>query len=247
VLVGDTFVKKLVEGPSSFEAWAQSWSIFAVAMATLGEATIGSLQLYHAGVVKLMRLFPDRWPVLLTTDVIVRSERWGALREAFERNPPPNFDPRRPWDAVVAASAYGSESAAMASWWQDFFVIPNTTTRSAAAASSRAQAVEDAPRGSGPRPRRSRSRSRRKARRGRGAPAGGQSSNQRPTPPAKPASKTAEVCENYNQKLGACATGRRCPHNRRHVCSRCGGAHRATDDACGSRGSGGQADSKAQR
>jgi hypothetical protein len=238
VLVGDTFVRKLVEGPGTFEAWSQSWSLFAVAMVTLGEASLGSLQLYYSGVVKLMRLFPDRWPVLLTTDVIVRSERWGALREAFERNPPPHYDPRRPWDAVVAASAYGAEGTALAAWWQDYFVIPNTTMRTAAAASSRVQALEDGPRGSDPRPRRSRSRSRRGTRRRRGQQ-GAKAEGRTKTDGPKQDARTGEVCDNWNKKSGGCAGTGPCVHNRRHVCSLCGGSHRASDRLCGERGKGG--------
>jgi len=91
VLVGDTFVRKLVEGPGTYDAWQQSFGIFGVAMVTLGAATLGTMALYQAGIAKLMRLFPGRWPVLMTSDIIVRSERWGALRETFERPPPPRL------------------------------------------------------------------------------------------------------------------------------------------------------------
>jgi len=124
-------------------------------MVSLGLATLGSLRLYETGMIKLMRLFPDRWAVLLTTDVVVRSERWAAIRERFERDRPRGFDESMPWDAVIAASAYGVERCALAVWWQDYFILPNSLASSAGAASSRIAVVEDAPR-----PKRSRSRSR---------------------------------------------------------------------------------------
>ena len=223
VLVGGTFVTKLVEAPSSPDAWAQSWAIFAVAMVTLGAATLGTMNLYRAGIDKLHRLFPARWSVLVTTDVVVRSERWGSLRETFERYPPRGFVSEMPWDAVIAASAYGVDGGMLSTWWQDHFVLPNTIASSSSAATHRIASVEDGV-----------------------APGGGDRKRSR-TPKAKKTKKEkrsekvgernkGEVCGNWNQRKGACAGNAPCPHKRKHVCDVCGGNHRSADTNCSKKG-----------
>jgi len=150
VFINGAFVTKSVDGPSTIEAWFQAWSLFAVSMISLGEATVGSLALYSAGMQKLIKLFPDRWDVLLTTDIVVRSEQWGQLREEFERFRPTEFNPHLPWDSVIAASSFGSSYGAMSAWWQTTFVLPNTLASSAAKATSMIRSIEGAPPGARP-------------------------------------------------------------------------------------------------
>ena len=50
-------------------------------MDSLNAARIGTMNRYKNGLVQLHKLFPNMWPVMSTTDVIIRSERWGRLRE----------------------------------------------------------------------------------------------------------------------------------------------------------------------
>ena len=74
--------------------------------------------------------------MIVTTDLIVRSERWAALKERSDRYPPTDFDARRPWDYVIAVSVYGSHDLRVQAWWQRMFVLPATLTSSSGAASS---------------------------------------------------------------------------------------------------------------
>ena len=224
VFVGSTLVQKRIDGPSSFEAWLSSWDLFAVAMVSLGAAKIGTLNKFRSGMVQLARIFPRHWPVLLTTDTVLRTERWGRLREQVEDMAqmgatPPGFNPHTPWDYIIGVSAYGS-GGLNAEWWQSHFVLPCTVSGGAGGASSVIRSVEgypdvslatDLP-----------------------APKGGQSDHQRaskPKPPAKRSRDTGpdnagEICGNYNSGIGACAKDGPCKHKRRHVCDVCGGMHR---------------------
>jgi len=44
--------------------------------------------------------------------MVVRSgERWGKLREDFERASSPQFSREMPWDAVIAASSFSRDSS----------------------------------------------------------------------------------------------------------------------------------------
>ena len=216
VIVGSEFVTKSVEGPRSFEAWEQSWALFEVAMISLGAASPGTLAAYANGLRVLMRLFPGRWSVLVSTDVVVRTERWSRLRETFERTRDVSFDPGRPWDAVIAASAYGSDgplAGSMASWWSTHFVLPATMVTSSSGMEAVIGKVESQP----------------------AVPSSGASSAR--APPAKrartrkpnPAQTDSTPCNNWNFKKGACAGGGPCPHGRRHVCGICKGPHRELD------------------
>jgi len=221
VLVGDTFVRKLVEGPGTYDAWCQSFAIFGVAMVTLGAATLGTMNLYQAGIAKLLRLFPGRWQVLMASDIVVRSERWGALRESFERNPPAGFDPAMPWDSVIAASSYGVDGCMLSSWWSDHFVIPNTLAASAGSASHRIAEVD----ATAPPPRavRDRSRSRKNKK----------DKKQGKDKKDKRDGGKPDICGNWNRRAGKCAKdGDDCPFKRRHICEVCGGSHRASETKC---------------
>ena len=217
--VDGQFVERRIEGPDTWEAWRQFWELFSVGMISLGEASVGSLGRFSNGHGQLMKFFPDRWCVLIITDLIVRSERWGAIREMCERSKPADYDPAHPWDYIIGASAYGPTASPLAAWWQAHHVLPNTVAQTAAAALDLIQKVEghvsnvnaltDAPSGS-----RKRSRS---------------------PPPRQSVSVGAggskkETCDNWNWKQGACAArGKACPHGRRHICEVCGGSHRAAD------------------
>ena len=205
IIVGSEIVQRSVEGPNTVEAWEQSWALFSVAMISVGAATAGSLNLYAAGLRTLLRLFPGKWPILLTTDLIVRSERWGRIRELMERAPPPGYDPSKPWDAVIAASAYGQEGP-NAVWWQTHFVLPASLGATSAAASSNIDRVEGNLQS---------------------APPSGQPRLPRKRPQKDP--YKGEVCQNFNRRAGACVGDGSCPAGRRHVCSVCGKHHRAID------------------
>ena len=65
-------------------------------MVSLGAVSIHTMRAYKAGIKKLYALFPSHWPVILTTDIIVRSELWGTLKEDADEERPEGYDPTRP-------------------------------------------------------------------------------------------------------------------------------------------------------
>jgi len=223
VFIGGELITKRVEGPGSFECWCSSWDLFAVAMVSLGGARIGTLNAYKAGMIQIMRLFPRMWPVLATTDVVLRSERWGRLREQLETAATfggGGLDHKMPWDAVIRLSAFGAEGP-NANWWKTHFELPCTIAPSPAGAAGMIQQVEGfssnatsfkqsaaqpPPKPVAPRP------------------------PQPPRPPKGTSDFSKEVCKNFNSKSGRCAKdGVPCPSGRRHACEICGQFHRAID------------------
>jgi len=198
--VAGEFVTKSLDGPSSFAAWEQSWGLFSVAMVSLGAATPGSLQTYLAGMRNLVRLFPTKWGHVSSTDLVVRSERWSRIREDAEVGRPAGFNPNMPWDFVISASAFGRDGPGM-SWWQTNFVLPATLGVAL-------PTLDGMP----------------------GASASSSGGGRAPrAPPAKQPS-TGIVCSNWNRRQGECQGRGPCPAGRDHVCSECGGNHRACDN-----------------
>ena len=205
--VGGSLVTKSMEGPSSFEAWEESWGLYAVAMISLRAASPGNLNAYHAGIKALTRLLPNRWGLIATADVINRTERWSRLREDFERQAPPGYSQAMPWDVVIGQSAFGREGA-NSSWWQLNLVLPASLGSSVPLnqGTSRSSAGNAPPNQKPPRA-------------------------NPPPPPRPPAAQgdASEVCLNWNRRLGACSGDGPCASHRRHVCSECGKSHRAID------------------
>jgi len=220
VFVGGELVQKRIEGPNTFDSWQASWDIFAVAMISLKAAKLGTLNRYKAGMVQLHKLFPRMWSVLQTTDVILRTERWGRLREQIEANvvlgaPPPGYDYNAPWDLVISQSTYGREGL-NAAWWQSHFVLPCTLGASATAATHTIRDIEGLPSSS----------------------SGSADSWAKPPPaPKNPKAPTArntgdkEVCSNFNSRSGRCGRDEAtaCWAGRLHICDVCGGHHRGSD------------------
>jgi len=199
VFVAGEFVTKAFEGPSTPAAWDESWALFSVAMVSLGAASPGNLNKYANGVRQLRSLFDNKWPLILTTDLVVRSERWGRLREDFGRAPPPGFDAETPWDYIIGVSAFGQDGPA-AKWWETQFLWPASRGISS-------PAVAGMPQPGGSR----------------------QTQDNKRKAESISAPDNAEICQNWNSRSGKCVGRGSCPHGRRHVCSICGGPHRACD------------------
>ena len=126
VLVGGQLVTKRISGAPSFASWSSSWDLFEVAMVSLGSASVGSLRAYKDGIEQLVTLFPDRWPIIVTTDMIVRTERWSKMRETYDRQPPHGYDITNPWNFIISVSSWGSPDVKIQAWWQRMFILPAT-------------------------------------------------------------------------------------------------------------------------
>jgi len=83
-VVNNELVHRRSDGPATFECWLSAWDLYAVAMISLDAATIGTMNRFRSGMVQLNKLFPKMWPVMATTDVILRTERLSRIREQIE-------------------------------------------------------------------------------------------------------------------------------------------------------------------
>ena len=192
-------------------------------MVSLGAASEGACHAYCKGLKELVTLFPGRWSQHVVTDVIVRTERWNYLHEQAVREKPVGLIAEAPWDFVVEASAYGSRlSPDQAHWWNTRVIIPNTVSPAASAASLTIAAMEGG-RGSvagiGPETAGSAARSRSPPRR-------------QPNRPAQQRNDDKEPCDNWNRGVGKCknvAPRSLCKAGRVHLCSLCGGGHKASE------------------
>ena len=216
-MVGGHLISKRLAAPASLEGWLACWDLFTVAMVSLGAASVGALKAYADGLKDLATLFPSRWPILISTDLVVRTERWSSLKERFDRTPPPGYNPARPWSHIISMSAYGSEDQKVQTWWNKMVVLPATTTGSVNHTAAVVNAMEGAavPHGSSAFPVRS-DRDPGHRRRSR-------------TPLRREKPKKKEICADFNLKRGSCTGRGTCHAGRWHECPVCGSNHRGCD------------------
>ena len=215
-----------VSGPRTFEAWLGSWELFKAAMIMLDAAGVTALDKYSRGIKRLVDLHGN-WPIIMLADERCRAERWEILAEKYARTPPTNYQPQKPWDAIIADAAYALHGP-MSEWWYFSVVAPLTYKVNVPMAQvnmyegTTGTIMETTTAASIGRPL--------------GASAGGSGSAFGPNPkkqkvggsggPSKSSqSQSSEVCLKWNN--GGCA--QTCLTGRRHVCSICGEAHRKTE------------------
>jgi len=220
VLIGGAFVTKLIDAPPGFDAWEESFLLFSVAMVTLSAATPGTMNGYLTGIKKLLRLFPGRWSQIAGADLVVRSERWGRMREELEAIAP--VDSPAPWDRVIALSSFGTPGASE-SWWNLNLLLPLTVGAPLDHAGLPGRPPSSSSTGPRPPPAAASRPPKRKAQNQNhsGSGGGGQRTD-----------KAKEICRMYNLKIGGCAGEGPCPNSRVHVCQVCPGGvrHRAVDE-----------------
>jgi hypothetical protein len=219
VLIGGAFVTKPLEAPPTYEAWHESFQLFTVAMVTLGAATPASMQTYGLGIRKLLHFFPGRWGAIAAQDLVVRSERWGRMRENLAIMSP-SVPSAFAWDRIIASSAFGVGSESD-SWWNVNLVLPLTVHAPLAHAGLPGHSSSGGASSSqGP----ARSEKRRA-----GRAAGDRGGDTRTQPAAKVyrPDVSKEVCTLFNLRASPCDGDRPCPRGRRHECAVCGGAHPA--------------------
>ena len=199
ILVGTEWITKRIAAPSSYAAWRASWDLFETAMISLSHADQGALGRYQKGIEKLSRLFPHNWDIVLSTDLLVRSERWQALREKYSRHLPMSYDDSNPWGYVIACSAFGGGlDPEMASWWSTMLVIPCSKSSSSAEARKTIGDVEGVMC-------EHLERARPDLRGGGGGSGRGRSrSPRRPPGHAAGDTRATSLCPNWNARTGAC-------------------------------------------
>jgi hypothetical protein len=119
-LVGDQVITKYITGPSTYDEWLGSWKVYRTTLIALGAVSSGALELYSEGIRILTTLYPHAWGEILLADEEMRYENWDRMLETFEDSdvPIPGFNPARPWDFIVAASAFNlGLKGTEAGWW----------------------------------------------------------------------------------------------------------------------------------
>ena len=219
IWVDGELTTKFVGGPRTFEAWKSSWAVFRAAMIMLDVCTPSALDKYARGLERLISLH-GHWDMLMVIDEKCRGEQWDILAEQCARKNPEGYSPTKPWQYIINESAYSPTGGALAEWWYYSFVAP-VTYKIAAPLKSSAEfegsagtTVDPVPLGG------------KGAGRGRGS--GGASGKARPIASSAASSGSSRICMAWNR--GGCKDD--CSGGNRHVCSICGGAHRATE--CGS-------------
>ena len=118
--VGDAIITRYISGPADHEEWLASWRVYRTALIALGAASAGALELYAEGIRMLNLLYPRSWGDILLADEDMRYENWDRMLENLEEavNPAQGFSKQRPWDHIIATSAFnlGNEGTEVG-WW----------------------------------------------------------------------------------------------------------------------------------
>ena len=217
--VGGVLQTRLLAGPASFSDWSSCFEVFEVAMVMLGAAKPGSMARYKEGIRQLWHTF-GAWSVIERADVAMRSREWAIVRDDFENDRSPLWSSEKPWDAVIAQTAFGVVTGPRAHWWWLHVQAPLNQKGSSTDTLMR---LEQRPtnmnpvysKGSGS---------------GAASSGGGQSQkgHANKSSGAKAGRDTSkEYCFPWNE--GKCKSGSVCPNGRIHACKICGGNHKATD------------------
>lgn len=111
VLTASGYVTKELPGPSSFVQWRTSFRILRTALIMLDSASLAALHNYEMAIEKMTRTYPTAWHLIYAADELARSAHSNRVRARVQmdiragRNPPVNWDQKRPWDYVFTAIA----------------------------------------------------------------------------------------------------------------------------------------------
>ena len=120
IWVDGQLVTRTLTGPQNFEAWRKCWRVWRTALDKLLAAETGPVDDYEEGIRQLSAAHPLDWGTIVVADDHMRHERFPRLREEIERRVASGtftgeFDPQKPWEAVIAHAAYGSGEDDR--WW----------------------------------------------------------------------------------------------------------------------------------
>jgi hypothetical protein len=100
-----------IPGPESYQIWLVGWRVFSTACIMLKVVSSAALEAYEARMEKLVRLWPDAWHLVYTSDDHMRAEqleriRRSAMARGKSGHPlPPDFTEEKPWSAVFILAA----------------------------------------------------------------------------------------------------------------------------------------------
>lgn len=114
--LGDgSYLTKELPGPSTFQAWLGCWRVFKSAALMLNICTLASLTNYERFIERLTTQWPMCWGLIAQADDKMRAEGFERLRRrvltasTLGRQIPINWDPARPWTAVLDMSVQDVE------------------------------------------------------------------------------------------------------------------------------------------
>ena len=223
--VGGVLQTRLLAGPASFADWSSCFEVFKVSMIMLGAAKPGSLAKYEEGIRQLWHTF-GAWSVIERADVAMRAREWAIIRDEFQTDGFALWSSEKPWDSVIAQSAFGVVTGPRAHWWWLHVQAPLCSKGGGGDTLAR---LEQRPtnvnpvfsKGAG---------AASSSSGGGGAPAKNKGGNVGgKIVPVSKRDTSKEYCFPWND--GKCKPGPDCPHGRIHACKICGGNHRSAD--CG--------------
>ena len=116
-------ITKMVAGPGSHEEWLDSWRVYRTVLISLGAVSSGALELYAEGIRRLVLLYPAAWGDILLAEEEMRFEHWDRMQEQLLVDPDPKYNTTRPWDFIVAQSAFSlGANNRCHGWWQEHLV-----------------------------------------------------------------------------------------------------------------------------
>jgi hypothetical protein len=239
-----------IPGPENHDMWLIGWRVFSAACIMLRIISAAALEAYEARIEKLVRLWPDAWHLIATSDDQMRAEQLERIRRGIAtavragHPQPADWGPDNPWSSVFHAAA--SETT----FWDEHITGPAQAWRSSGKRGQPTTVEELAiePRGRptntpaqshdspGKRPRAPKwERDQNKALRhsspgpsnkGKGKGKGKEQPNK-----GKSKDKSAQPCWSFSKSFGTCkdaAALSPCPDGRTHVCHKCHGPHPAS-------------------
>ena len=214
VFVDGALQTRLLHGPSSYTAWEACWKVYRSAMIMLDQASIGALDAYAEGIRQLVLTYSE-WGCISRADVTMRSVQWSIVKEEMSRTTPPGYDATKPWDYIIARTAFGAEGPRAHWWWLS--VVGPLSAGGAASSSGPALARVDRLEG------RAHQEQPAKKQKGTGGNVNNNFINSGVKSKGSSKGVAKEICYDWNN--GTCVDGP-CPNGRLHICRFCKAPHR---------------------
>ena len=221
-----------IKGPENLEAWEVCYDVFKTSAIMDNVASVATLDYYAKKFKHRVSRYCWAWHLALQADWRCRTEFWVEERrtqEVFHASNPAlsAFDPNRPWNSVIKASAknvdfWHEHLAEPAAFYRqnngpDNFAKPRSGVSGAAQRRARSRSRARSP---------SRCKVRSPSPKRRGRPGKGGADEQRPDGRYLCAADGTEICYAWSRHGDGCAENCRATPPRAHICEFCRTGHR---------------------
>ena len=106
-----TYLTKELSGPENHQQWQGSYRVYSVALLSLQEATVLSLERYERNIEKLVVDYPEAWHLVVVAEDKMRAEHFEVLRTRVVQSiadgspAPRDWNPLHPWIAIFRLAA----------------------------------------------------------------------------------------------------------------------------------------------